>query len=83
MQRCSLTAQLVLDFIGTRIASATSSLVSPAWLGEERQARVMAWHAAIGQRADDAFTLAERIRIFESIGPEDDETRRRIAEAIG
>jgi hypothetical protein len=63
------------------VITATSSLVTPAWVAMERQARVMAWHAAIGEPADDAFTLAERIRIFESIGPEDDGLRRRIADA--
>jgi hypothetical protein len=41
----------------------------------------MAWYTALGQRADDAFTRAERIRVFKSIGPEDDGIRTRIADA--
>lgn len=57
------------------------AFLSPAWFAGERQARVTAWHRAFGQRIDGAFTLAEKIRIFESIGPEDDGIRRKIAEA--
>jgi hypothetical protein len=62
------------------LIAATSDFVSPAWVATERQTRVMAWHAVFGQRIDRAFTLAERIRVFESIGPEDDGIRARIAD---
>jgi hypothetical protein len=54
--------------------------MSPTWWAGEPVARAMAWQREIGERVDETFTLADRIRIFESIGPEDDGIRRRIAD---
>ncbi len=58
-----------------------AELLSPAWFTEKRALRVMAWHRAFGERINRTFELAEKIRVFESIGPEDEGLRRRIAEA--
>jgi hypothetical protein len=63
------------------VVADVGAFLSPAWFAGERQARVTAWQRAFGQRIDGAFTLAERIRVFESIGPEDDGIHRKIADA--
>lgn len=57
--------------------------LTPAWFTSERQARVMACHRAFGERIASEFTVAENIRVFEAIGPEDDWVRRRIVDAGG
>lgn len=79
--RCAVEARPAMTAEQREVIAATSSFITPAWFASERQARVTAWYAAIGEDADDAFTLAERIRIFESIGPEDDGIRARVADA--
>ena len=60
-----------------QVIADVGAFLSPAWFAGERQERVTAWHRAFGQRIDGAFALAEKIRVFESIGPEDDGIRRK------
>jgi hypothetical protein len=52
--------------------------LSPAWWAAERVERNGAWIREFGEREMRAFGLADRVRIFESIGPEDEGVRKRI-----
>lgn len=54
-----------------------------AWYAGEHDDRVAVWKGPFGQRVDASFSHAENIRIFGSIGPEDEGLRRRIANAAG
>lgn len=54
-----------------------------AWYAGQHDDRVAVWQGPFGQRVDALFSHAENIRIFGSIGPEDEGLRRRIADAVG
>ena len=54
-----------------------------AWYAGQHEERVAVWQGPFGRRVDAAFSHAENIRIFGSIGPEDEGLRRRIADAVG
>jgi hypothetical protein len=54
-----------------------------AWYAGRHEDRVAVWQGPFGRRVDAAFSHAESIRIFGSIGPEEEGLRRRIADAVG
>jgi hypothetical protein len=45
--------------------------------------RVAVWQGPFGQRVDQVFSREERIRLFGTIGPEDDGIRAKIEDALG
>lgn len=57
-------------------------LFTPAFYTAPHETRAAAWQGELGQRIDKAFSLPEKIRIFHTIGPEDDWLRAKIADAV-
>lgn len=56
-------------------------IFTPAWCAGSTEMRAATWQGPFSEHMSDAFSMAERVRIFGSIGPEDEGIRRRIAEA--
>lgn len=63
------------------VIAEAQQIFTPAWCAGSDEMHVATWQGPFGQRMGDAFSVAERIRIFGSIGPEDEGIRQRIAEA--
>lgn len=76
--RCVILSRPDLTAEQREVIAETSALISPAWITMDPAARGAAWLAGIGKREMREFTIADRVRIFESIGPEDDGVRQRI-----
>jgi hypothetical protein len=80
--RRSIAARPEMNDAQRSAVALAQQLFTPAWYAGPHETRVAAWQGELGQRLDEAFDLPERIRIFGSIGPEDEGLRAKIADAV-
>ena len=64
------------------VVASAQRLFTPGWYSGPNEARVAAWQGDFGRRIDAVFSVAEKIRIFGAIGPEDEGIRLKIADAM-
>ena len=80
--RRSIAARPEMNDAQRSAVALAQQLFTPAWYAGPHEIRVAAWQGELGQRIDEAFDLPETIRIFGSIGPEDEGLRAKIADAV-
>jgi len=80
--RRSIAARPEMTVLQREVISQAQQLFTPAWYSGPPEMHVAAWQGDFGQRIGDAFSVPERMRIFGSIGPEDEGIRARIADAL-
>lgn len=81
LRRCVAARPEMTDEQRGAIAFA-SEVFTPAWYDGGYEARAAAWQGELGERIDKVFSLPETIRIFHTIGPEDEGLRAKIADAV-
>ncbi len=79
--RRAVVARPAMTATQREVIADAQAFLAPAWFARDRQERVAIWHERFGHRIDAAFSFAERVRIFESVGPEDDGIHARIGDA--
>jgi hypothetical protein len=81
--RRSVVARPEMTAAQREVISQAQALFLPAWYAGQHEMRVAVWQGPFGQRVDQVFSREERIRLFGTIGPEDDGIRAKIADALG
>ncbi len=79
--RRSVAARPDMTAAQREVIAQAQQIFTPAWCAGSQEMHAATWQGSFSQSMGDAFSVAERIRIFGSIGPEDDDIHRRIAEA--
>ena len=80
--RRSVAARPEMTAAQREVIAQAQQIFTAAWCAGPDEMRAATWQGPFSQRMGDAFSVAERIRIFGSIGPEDEGIRQRIAEAM-
>jgi hypothetical protein len=81
--RRSVAARPEMNEAPRALIAGAQEVFTVAWYAGQHDDRVAVWQGPFGQRVDALFSHAENIRIFGSVGPEDEGLRRRIANAVG
>lgn len=79
--RRSVAARPEMTAAQREVIAEAQQIFTPAWCAGSQELHASLWQGPFSQHMGEAFSVAERVRIFGSIGPEDEGIRRRIAEA--
>ena len=79
--RRSVAARPEMTAAQRKVIAEAQQIFTPAWCAGSQELHASLWQGPFSQHMGEAFSVAERVRIFGSIGPEDEGIRRRIAEA--